>query len=93
MYDPEKDVWELYYLPDDFSQARDLAAQHPDKLTELRPSATEPPAEATGESTFPGPGDGGFIGPKNRARTRHEPSIHPPIALTTSPASAPSPGD
>ncbi len=25
-YDPEDDVWELYYLPDDFSQAKDLAA-------------------------------------------------------------------
>ena len=35
-YDPEKDVWELYYLPDDFSQAKDLAAEHPDKLTELK---------------------------------------------------------
>jgi arylsulfatase len=35
-YDPERDVWELYYLPDDFSQARDLAAQHPDKLKELQ---------------------------------------------------------
>ena len=36
VYDPEKDVWELYYLPDDFSQARNLAAQNPDKLKELQ---------------------------------------------------------
>jgi len=36
VYDPEQDVWELYYLPDDFSQARDLAAQHPGKLAELK---------------------------------------------------------
>lgn len=36
VYDPEQDVWELYYLPDDFSQARDLAAEHPDKLAELK---------------------------------------------------------
>src|SRR5215471_7401407 len=36
VYDPEQDVWELYYLPDDFSQAHDLAAQHPDKLAELK---------------------------------------------------------
>ncbi len=36
VYDPDKDVWELYYLPDDFSQARDLAARHPDKLAELK---------------------------------------------------------
>ncbi len=35
-YDPDQDRWELYYLPDDFSQARDLAATHPDKLRELR---------------------------------------------------------
>ena len=30
------DVWELYYLPDDFSQAHDLAAEHPDKVAELQ---------------------------------------------------------
>jgi arylsulfatase A-like enzyme/uncharacterized membrane protein len=37
VYDPEKqDVWELYYLPDDFSQAKNLAADHPDKLSELQ---------------------------------------------------------
>ena len=35
-YDPEKDVWELYYLPDDFSQAKNLAADNPDKLEELQ---------------------------------------------------------
>ena len=35
-YDPENDTWELYYLPDDYSQAKDLAAEHPDKLAELK---------------------------------------------------------
>ena len=35
-YNPEQDVWELYYLPDDFSQAHDLAADNPDKLEELK---------------------------------------------------------
>lgn len=35
-YDPEQDVWELYYLPDDFSQAHDLADLHPEKLEELK---------------------------------------------------------
>ena len=35
-YDPEQDSWELYYLPDDFTQAHDLAAKHPDKLAELK---------------------------------------------------------
>jgi arylsulfatase len=36
VYDPEQDVWELYDLNEDFSQARDLAAQLPDKLEELK---------------------------------------------------------
>ena len=35
-YDPGNDVWELYYLPEDFSQAKDLAAEHPEKLKELQ---------------------------------------------------------
>jgi arylsulfatase A-like enzyme/uncharacterized membrane protein len=35
-YDPDQDRWELYYLPDDFSQAHDLAAERPEKLAELR---------------------------------------------------------
>ena len=35
-YDPEQDIWELYYLPDDFTQARDLAADNPGKLAELK---------------------------------------------------------
>lgn len=34
-YDPDDDVWELYYLPDDFSQAKNVAAEHPDKVAEL----------------------------------------------------------
>ena len=36
VYDPEKDIWELYYLPDDFSQAKNIAEKHPDKLAELK---------------------------------------------------------
>jgi len=35
-WDPNHDDWELYYLPDDFSQARNIAAEHPDKLAELK---------------------------------------------------------
>ena len=35
-WDPNQDVWELYYLPDDFSQAHDLAAAKPEKLDELK---------------------------------------------------------
>ncbi len=36
VWDPDDDPVELYYLPDDFSQAHDLAAQHPEKVEELR---------------------------------------------------------
>ena len=32
----DKDRWELYYLPDDFSEAVDLADKNPDKLAELK---------------------------------------------------------
>jgi arylsulfatase len=35
-YDMSKDVWELYYLPDDFSQSRNIATDHPEKLAELQ---------------------------------------------------------
>lgn len=34
-FDPFKAKWELYNLDDDFTQAKDLAAENPDKLTEL----------------------------------------------------------
>ena len=36
VWDPEQDPVELYYLPDDFSQAHDLAPEHPDKVAELK---------------------------------------------------------
>lgn len=32
----DDDVWELYHVAEDFSQARDLAAEHPEKLRELQ---------------------------------------------------------
>ncbi|HYB30556.1 MAG TPA: hypothetical protein VEF89_28410 [Solirubrobacteraceae bacterium] len=35
-WDPDKDDWELYYLPDDFSQAKNVAAENPAKLEELK---------------------------------------------------------
>jgi arylsulfatase len=36
-WDADRDApWELYYLPDDFSQAKNIAAQHPDKVKELQ---------------------------------------------------------
>ena len=33
---PESDAWSLYDLGQDFSESTDIAAQHPDKLAELR---------------------------------------------------------
>jgi arylsulfatase len=36
-WDPDRDVgWELYNLAEDFSQANNIAAQHPDKVKELQ---------------------------------------------------------
>ena len=36
VWDPDADPAELYYLPDDFTQAHDLAADHPEKVAELK---------------------------------------------------------
>ena len=33
--DTDEDRWELYYLPDDFSECNDLADEHPDKVERL----------------------------------------------------------
>ena len=33
---PDADVWELYNLDEDWSQARDLAAENPDKLAQMK---------------------------------------------------------
>ncbi|GFG50102.1 arylsulfatase [Mycolicibacterium agri] len=35
-WSPDNDTWELYHLDEDWSQARDLAAEHPDKLIQMR---------------------------------------------------------
>ena len=35
VFDPDALQWELYYLPDDFSQARNIASEHPEKVKEL----------------------------------------------------------
>ena len=35
-FDPDKAKWELYNIDEDFSQANDLAAQHPEKLRQLQ---------------------------------------------------------
>jgi len=36
VWNPDDDPVELYYLPDDFTQANDLAAKHPEKVEELK---------------------------------------------------------
>ena len=36
VWDPDAGPAELYYLPDDFSQAKDLAAENPEKVQELK---------------------------------------------------------
>ena len=36
VWQPDDDPVELYYLPDDFTQADDIAAQQPEKVKELR---------------------------------------------------------
>jgi arylsulfatase len=35
-WEPEKDVWELYNLENDYSQSKDLAQENPKKLAELK---------------------------------------------------------
>ena len=51
-WDPEQDTWELYYLPDDFTQANDIAAQEPEEARRaegvvLEGSGAQPRAAAT----------------------------------------------
>lgn len=46
-FDGDQEVWELYRIADDFSQSRNLATEHPDKLAELR-ALFEAEAEANG---------------------------------------------
>ena len=35
-WEPENEVWELYYLNDDYSQSEDLAKTNPEKLAEMK---------------------------------------------------------
>ena len=35
-WEPEKDVWELYNLNNDYSQSKNLANENPKKLAELK---------------------------------------------------------
>lgn len=49
-FDPEKDVWELYHLDEDYSQSKDLAMENPEKLAELKALFDK---EATDNHVYP----------------------------------------
>ena len=49
-WQPENDVWELYNLDEDYSQSKNLAAKHPEKLAELKALFDE---EATKNNVYP----------------------------------------
>jgi len=49
-WDPNKDVWELYNLENDYSQANDLAKKNPAKLKEMKEAFI---VEATKNKVFP----------------------------------------
>ena len=49
-WDSDKDIWQLYDLSKDFSQANDLAAKYPEKLEEMKKLFLE---EAKENKDFP----------------------------------------
>jgi arylsulfatase len=49
-WEPEKDVWELYNLTEDYSQSKDLAKENPEKLAELKAVFDQ---EATANHVYP----------------------------------------
>ena len=49
-WEPEKDEWELYNLNEDYSQSKNLANEHPEKLAELKKLFDE---EATKNLVYP----------------------------------------
>jgi len=49
-WDPNEDVWELYNIEEDYSQAHDLASKYPKKLAEMKDAFT---IEATKNKVFP----------------------------------------
>ena len=49
-WDPEKDVWELYNIEEDFSQGNDLAKKYPKKLQEMKDAFL---IEASKNKVFP----------------------------------------
>ena len=49
-WEPEKEIWELYNLDEDFSQSKDLAKENPEKLAELKTLFDQ---EATDNLVYP----------------------------------------
>ena len=74
---PDQDVWELYNLDQDWSQANDLAAELPDKLAQLKEIFT---IEAAKNSVYP-MGGGLWI-----------PIFHPEVRISTRTENGTSPG-
>ncbi|MDM0028230.1 arylsulfatase [Variovorax saccharolyticus] len=66
-WNPDEDTWSLYRLGSDYSQASDLAAQHPEKLAELQALFD---AEARANNVYPiGAGLGPLLNPAARIGT------------------------
>jgi len=66
-WDANKDVWELYDLRNDFSQADDLAAKNPKKVEELKALFLK---EAKANNAFPvGAGNWLRLHPEDRVKT------------------------
>lgn len=66
-WSPDEDVWELYHLDEDWTQAHDLAAENPQKLRELQDTFL---VEATKNDVLP---IGGGI---------YVPMLHPELRIT-----------
>ena len=54
VWNPDDDPVELYYLPDDFSQANDLSAANPEKVKNCRPCSGKRPRSTTSSRSWPG---------------------------------------
>ena len=65
-WDSAKDVWELYHLENDFSQANDLAETMPEKLEALKKDFLKLAAD---NQDFP-------IGAGTRLRKAEQPRLH-----------------
>lgn len=71
----DDDVWELYHVAEDFSECRDLATEHPDKLAELQQLWW---SEAARNQVLPLNNEPGRYGDVRFVRERYV--YHPPIS-------------